>query len=202
MRSSEIIKRPVVTLDGEDVAEVKDIVYSANGGQIGGFTLNGRGFFSGPLKTSLAWRSVLALGPDAVIVESENSFTDTQEVLADAASADGGRPGDILGSDVITDDGAELGRVIDVIVAVSDRPGEEADVVGYEIAPDAKTGASNKMLIPLPDTLAASGEHLIVPAAARNFVSHDLSGFGAAVEAYRSQHGGEQRTEHGRHGSE
>jgi len=43
-----------------------------------------------------------------------------------------------------------------------------------------------KVLIPLPDTLAASGEHLIVPAAAKDFVSHDLAGFGAAVEAFRA----------------
>ena len=31
MRTSEIAKRPVVTLDGEDVGQIKDVVYSAGG---------------------------------------------------------------------------------------------------------------------------------------------------------------------------
>jgi hypothetical protein len=43
------------------------------------------------------------------------------------------------------------------------------------------------VLLPLPATLAVSGEHLIVPASARDFVGHDLAGFGAAVEAFRAQ---------------
>lgn len=32
MRTSDIAHRPVVTLDGEDVAQIKDIVYAAGGG--------------------------------------------------------------------------------------------------------------------------------------------------------------------------
>lgn len=43
MRTSEATKRPVVTLAGEDVAQVKDVVYAAGGGAVGGFTLAGRG---------------------------------------------------------------------------------------------------------------------------------------------------------------
>ena len=42
LRSSEINKLPVVTFAGEDIAQVKDIMYAAHGGQVGGFTLNGR----------------------------------------------------------------------------------------------------------------------------------------------------------------
>ena len=42
------------------------------------------------------------------------------------------------------------------------------------------------MLIPLPDTMSASGEYLMVPAAAREFVTHDLAGFGAAVDDFRA----------------
>lgn len=64
MRTSEVTKRPVVTLSGEDVAQIKDVVYSAGGGAVGGFTLAGRGLFSGPSKQALAWASVMALGPD------------------------------------------------------------------------------------------------------------------------------------------
>ncbi len=58
MRTSEIAKRPVVTLGGEDVGQIKDIVYSAGGGAVGGFTLAGRGLFAGPGAPTMAdvWR--------------------------------------------------------------------------------------------------------------------------------------------------
>ena len=62
--------------------------------------------------------------------------------------------------------------------------------MGYEIeASEALGTKGTKLLIPLPDTISASGEHLMVPASAKDFVSHDLAGFGAAVIAFRAQLG-------------
>ena len=55
MRTTEIKKRPVVTMGGEDIAQIKDVVFAAAGGQVGGFTLAGRGLFAGPLSVVLAW---------------------------------------------------------------------------------------------------------------------------------------------------
>jgi len=185
MRASEVAKRPVVTFAGEDIAQVKDIVYAAGGGQVGGFTLNGRGLLAGPLKVSLTWASVAALGRDAVMVTDESVLEPRKEMLQQTGASGGG---DILGSRVLTDTGVDLGKVVDVIIQVTEGQGTQADVVGYEIDPsEAMNTASTKVLIPLPDTLAASGEHLMVPAAAKDFVSHDLAGFGAAVEAFRAQ---------------
>jgi sporulation protein YlmC with PRC-barrel domain len=185
MRASEIAKRPVVTFAGEDIAQVKDIVYSAGGGQVGGFTLNGRGLLAGPLKVSLTWASVTALGRDAVMVADESVLEPRKEMLKQTGAGGGG---DVLGSRVLTDTGVDLGKVVDVIIQVTEGHGTQADVVGYEIDPsEAMNTGSTKVLIPLPDTLAASGEHLMVPAAAKDFVSHDLAGFGAAVEAFRAQ---------------
>jgi len=47
MRTSEIAKRPVVTHAGDDVGQVKDVIYAAGGGEVGGFTLAGRGLCRG-----------------------------------------------------------------------------------------------------------------------------------------------------------
>jgi uncharacterized protein YrrD len=187
LRASEITKRPVVTFAGEDIAQVKDIVYGPTGGQILGFTLAGRGLFSGPLKESLPWASVAALGPDAVMVRDETALEPRKEMLAEAAEM-GGNGGDVMGSEVLTDAGTALGTVSDVIVETDART---CVVVGYEIESSEALGTKGqKVLIPLPDTISASGEHLVVPAAARDFVSHDLAGFGASVEAFRRQLGG------------
>jgi uncharacterized protein YrrD len=188
MRTSEIAKRPVVTMAGEDVAQIKDVVYSAGGGAVGGFTLNGRGLLAGPLKVALAWNAILALGTDAVMIGDASTLTDVDEMLSDTGAADSGQGGDILGSRVLTDDGVDLGKVIDVIIEVGPTRSHHADVVGYEIEPSQALGHDvKKALIPLPDTIAASGENLMVPAAARDFISHDLAGFGASIAAFRQQ---------------
>lgn len=182
MRAKELMKRPVVTLAGEDVAEIKDIVYAANAGEVAGFTLNGRGLFAGPSKQALPWTAVHGLGRDAVMITEEAVLESMDAVLDKAARTGGG--GDVLGSQVLSDSGTDLGRIVDVILEV----GERADVVGYEIDSSEALGKDGrKVLIPLPDALAVSGEALIVPAAAIEFVSDDLSGFGAAVEAFRAR---------------
>lgn len=182
MRAKELMKRPIVTLAGEDVAEIKDIVYAANAGEVAGFTLNGRGLFAGPSKQALPWTAVHGLGRDAVMITEEAVLESMDAVLDKAARTGGG--GDVLGSQVLSDSGTDLGRIVDVILEV----GERADVVGYEIDSSEALGKDGrKVLIPLPDALAVSGEALIVPAAAIEFVSDDLSGFGAAVEAFRAR---------------
>lgn len=189
MRTSEITKRPVVTFAGEDVAQIKDVVYGGTGGEVGGFTLAGRGLLAGPLKTALRWGSVAALGRDAVMIADESALEPREAMLSSTGATQRGHGGDVLGSRVITDDGVDLGKVVDVVIEVGDGGGAgQADVVGYEIESSASLGnEGTKVLIPLPDTLAASGENLVVPAAAREFVGHDLSGFGAAVTAFRER---------------
>ncbi|MEO3935300.1 PRC-barrel domain-containing protein [Dermatophilaceae bacterium Soc4.6] len=191
MRTSEIAKRPVVTHAGEDVAQVKDIVFAANGGRVGGFTLAGRGLFSGPKKEALAWESVGSLGADAVMIESDEVLEPFQSVLDKSASS-GGSGGDVLGSKVLTDAGTDLGVVVDVVVEVDDEA-HRCEVIGYEIeASEALETKGTKVLIPLPATLSASKEFLMVPDSARNFVGRDLAGFGASVAAFRAQlEGGE-----------
>ena len=185
MRTSELAKRPIVTLAGEDVAQIKDVVFSAGGGAVGGFTLAGRGLFAGPAGEALPWAAVIALGSDAVMIDDASALQPQRTVLDDSA-ASGGSGGDVIGSQALTDSGTDLGRVVDVIIEVQGARGGRCDVIGYEIeASEALGTKGTRVLIPLPDTLAASGEHLILPAAAKDYVSDDLAGFGAAVEAFR-----------------
>lgn len=186
MRCSEITKRPVVTMAGNAVAQVKDIVYAAGGGEVAGFTLAGRGMLAGPLDSGLVWSSVAALGADAIMITGESAVTPLQGVL-DRASSHHGSGSDVLGAEALTDTGTALGEVVDVIVEV-DVDSRRCDVVGYEIIPSEALGhKGTKVLLPLPDTLSASGEHLMVPAGATAFVRDDLAGFGAAVDAFRKQ---------------
>ncbi len=180
LRASELAGRPVVTLGGELVAEVKDIVFERTGGRIAGFTLRNPGLFSRSRKDSLPWNAVHGVGRDAVMVADEAVLITAKE-LAPRKQA---RKADVLEDRVLTDNGRDLGRVVDVVL----HSGTSLDVVGYEVeASEALGTAGRRVFIPLPDTVAVSGENLIVPAAATEFVSEDLAGFGAAVDAFRSR---------------
>jgi sporulation protein YlmC with PRC-barrel domain len=191
MRTSEITKRPVVTMAGEDVAQIKDMLFAPDGGSVDGFTLAGRGLLAGPLKKALPWRSVHALGADAVMIANEDSLEPLKQLRAESGGKVGSG-GNVLGSQVLSDAGMDLGTVVDVVVSVGAGAEATCDVVGYEIEASPALGTQGeKVLIPLPDTLAASGEHLMVPASAREFVGRDLAGFGASVEAFRAQLGGQ-----------
>ncbi|MEO6414028.1 MAG: PRC-barrel domain-containing protein [Pedococcus sp.] len=185
VRTSELMKRPVVTMGGEDVAQIKDVVYSAGHGAVGGFTLAGRGVMSGPLRQALAWSSVMALGPDAVMIR-DDGLLEPEENVFDRSAATGNSGGDVVGSQVLTDTGTELGTVVDVVLEVAERGRGQCDVVGYEVESAGALGTKGtRVFVPLLDTLAASGDHLLVPASAKDYVAHDLAGLGAAVRAFR-----------------
>ena len=138
-------------------------------------------------------------GPDAVIIEHADLLEPVDGVLVAATSSheNAGSGGDVLGDRVLTDTGTDLGKVADVVIEYDNATGGACDVVGYEIeASDALKESTSKskhtrLLLPLPDTLAASSEHVMVPASAEQFVSQDLAGFGAAVQAFRAQLGGQ-----------
>jgi uncharacterized protein YrrD len=179
LRAAELVKRPVVTLAGEDVAQIKDVVYASATGELAGFTLNGRGIFAGPMRKTLPWAAVHGLGPDAVMIRDESVFAGKDALAGDG----GGSGGSVLGSRVLTDGGRELGRVTDLILAVGEGG---TDAVGYEIEPTDEM-APRRQFVPLPDTLAVSGEALVVPGSATEFIRDDLAGFGAAVDEFRER---------------
>jgi uncharacterized protein YrrD len=62
LRARDLIGRPVVTLDGDDVAQIKDIVYAGSTGSVLGFTLAGRSLLSGPMREVLPWKHVRSVG--------------------------------------------------------------------------------------------------------------------------------------------
>ena len=182
MRAREITGRPVVTLDtAEDVAEVKDVVFDHASATLVGFTLNRRGFLGSPMKEVLPWSRVAALGPDAVMIDGAGALGGGDGAMEDATGSDR----DVIGAAVMTDSGTALGSVVDVILEVEDR----ARVVGFEVdGPEVERDRSAAtLLIPVDDTIAVSGQTLMVPAAVRDFVQDDLAGFGAAVDAFRAR---------------
>ena len=177
LRATGLIGRPVVTLSGESPLEVKDVVFEKDAGALLGFTLRKHGFLGGPVSEDLAWSDVHGLGPDAVMIQ-DSEVLRTEHGVSSASS-------DVIGSTVMSESGTELGEVVEVVIQV----GASADVVGFEVEPSPELSGSGDahVFIPLPDTMAISGEKIIVPDSAINFVRDDLAGFGAAVADFRRQ---------------
>jgi uncharacterized protein YrrD len=171
---------PVVTITGgEDLAEVRDVIYNPDAGRIVGLTLNKRGFLGGRLREVLPAEGIHAIGRDAVMVEDESSLTLPGDAPADVGAPPSGR--DVTGDEVLTEGGTSLGKVRDVVILV----GSSGDVVGYEV--ETPSGAT--CYLPLPAQLAVSGTTLVVPEATKEFVEDDLVGLGAAVDEFRTRLG-------------
>jgi uncharacterized protein YrrD len=180
VRARELLGTPVVTLHGDDVAEVRDVVYDSDRGELLGFTLNKRSWFGGKLRERLPVAEVHAIGRDAVMVASEDALVDAAAAPAPVADAQPER--NVIGVSVLTESGTKVGEVTDVIVAL----GAGARAVGYEVTGgDAHDHTSR--FIPLPEQRAVSGDSLIVPDEVDRFVVDDLAGFGAAVPEFRAQ---------------
>jgi uncharacterized protein YrrD len=172
---------PVVTLTGDREALVKDVVFDRGDGRVAGFTLNNPGLLSRSRKDALPAEAVHGFG-DAALTITDPSVLVPIDDVAPAAEREGG---DVLQGQVLTDDGVELGKVVDVILDLGARP---PDVVGYEIEPGpALPGHGHRVLVPLPVTGAVSGERLIIPAAATEFVADDLGSFAMTVQAFRER---------------
>lgn len=178
MRAGDLIGLPVVSIEsGEDLAEVRDVVYDASRHQLLGFTLNKRGALSGRSKDVLPAGSVSAIGAAAVMVTSDSDLSESGSG-PDALQS----PGDatsVVGHRVLSSDGNDLGQVVGVILTTGDAPA----AVGYEISSEDKP---DNAFVPISEQMSLSKDNLLLPAEATEFVRNDLAGFGAAVESYRA----------------
>ncbi len=176
VRAGDLIGRPVVTLGGDRVGELKDVVLGLGRGVLVGFTLRNPGFLGGPRRETLPWPSVHAVGADAVMVAGPDAFAEPQDL-----APDGGH--ETVDLPLVTDDGQTLGRIVDVVLET----GTRAQVVGFEIEPSPSLPSNgHRLLLPIDAMAAASEQAVVVPASVRHFVRDDLSGFGAAVAGFRA----------------
>lgn len=187
MRATDAVGLPVVTVDGgEDIAEIKDVVYDGQRHSLVGFTLNKRGWLSGNLSEMLIVAQVTAIGADAVMVESASDLVDPASAPDDLSNTKSAHP--VIASNVLSEDGNRLGEIVGVIIETVDEP----SAVGYEVENDEGT-----FFVPISAQMALSDDNLIVPANTTDFVRNDLAGFGAAVDSFRSHLASDQHDQEG-----
>ncbi|MEP7114393.1 MAG: PRC-barrel domain-containing protein [Ilumatobacteraceae bacterium] len=171
LRGADIIGQPVVSIaTGDDLAEIKDVVFDARQGTITGFTLRKRGFLGRRMKNVLPAAAVASVGTHAVMVDNDDALTHPDDAPDDTA-ADGNR--NVLNDMVITESGRSLGTVKDVIVVGGATP----TVVGFEIG----GGSVGAGLIPIAAKRGVSGSSLIVPDGYEQRIRTDLTGLAAEL---------------------
>jgi uncharacterized protein YrrD len=181
LRGAELVGHPVVTLGGEDIAEIRDVLFDAARGVLIGFTLNKRGRLSGRMSEVLAQSDVVGIGPEAVMVRSAESLS---KQLPTHGIAGGRKPiGNVLDDRVLTDSGLVVGTVTDVVIDT-----DVGAVVGFEIAPstEAHSRHSPKSYLPFEEMRSVSGDTLVVPGAVTQYITADFAGFAQARDRYRT----------------
>ncbi|MGH9271570.1 MAG: PRC-barrel domain-containing protein, partial [Ilumatobacteraceae bacterium] len=129
LRGKDVAGFPVVDVStGDDVAEVRDLIFDPSKGQVTGFTLGNRGLFGGRRRELLAAEAITSIGTHAVMVDSVDAITDPADAPNDVSSSVE-RSADVTNDMVVTESGRELGRVRDVVLEGGGRP----RVVGFEI---------------------------------------------------------------------
>ena len=170
LRASDVVGLPVVTLDsGEDVAEIRDVVYDAGRHQLLGFTLNKRGFLAGRLKTMLSASALHAVGKDAVTIPTQSAIAHSE---ADGTAAS--ETVNVIGNKVLTAEGTMLGTVDGVIL----RSGTKPEAVGYEIKPEED---GPNVFVPISAQMALSNDNLLLPSESSALLRNDLNAFAGVV---------------------
>lgn len=181
-RADDLIGLPIVSIvDGEDIAEVKDVVFEPDRHALMGFTLNKRGFWHGKLHALLPSVQVAAIGSDAVMVESAACLTAPEDAPPPLQPTSDRHS--IVGAEAVTTGGRRLGTVSGVVLAL----GTSFEVVGYEL----RVPGGGHPLVPVDAQIALSAETLLLPDEVEPFIREDLAGFAAAVEEFRARLGGQ-----------
>ena len=167
LRGRDLIGHPVVEIaTGDDLAEVKDVVFDATRGTVTGFTLRKRGFLGRKMKDMLPSDRVRSIGTAAVMIDTADALTHPDDIPESMATS---KDREVLHDTVITESGRTLGTVKDVII----QGGAGARVVGFEIG----GGSVGDGLIPINVKTGISGSSLIVPDSYEQRIRADLTGF-------------------------
>lgn len=171
MYGADLIGRPIVDgSTGNDLAEVKDVMFDTSRGTISGFTLRKRGFLGRRMKVVLPIGEVAGVGTHAVMVESSEALMHPDDAPDDVVPDHGA---DVLRDQVITESGRILGVVSDVVIVGGAAP----RVVAFQVA----GGPVGDGLVPLRAHTAVSGSALIVPDDYGQRIRSDLTGLAAEL---------------------
>jgi uncharacterized protein YrrD len=177
----------VIALDtGAKIGEVDDLIFDLQQNRLIGILVEKAGL-THPARV-VPCSQVRAIGPDAVMVEGENSVIDAEKdaYINDILQ----KEREIKGKEVYTMEGEDLGEIVDV--HFDEKTGK---IEGYEVSggifADAYTGRS---FIPAPKTLKIGKDVVLVPSEVASMVEQQVGGIrGAARRVGEKTQAAEQK---------
>ena len=122
-RAAELIGLPIISRSkGEILGEVEDILFDSHTGELKTFVIKNKNIYYIPVE------NIFKIGEDLIVVENSFLLENNEMENDKLASLDSGEY-TLLGEEVITSDGKELGLVSDLVIDE-----KNYKMAGYEIS--------------------------------------------------------------------
>ena len=176
LKGRDILGKPVVSYHtGERIDTVKDLVFDQNNNQLLGLLLEEAGWLSSAKVILL--KNVQAIGPDAVIIPSQDSIVNANEIAVLEKIL---KHNNILkGTHIMTTDGRDLGTMIDLYFDE-----QTGSVEGYEVSGGLFADAySGRSFVPAIQTLKIGEDVAFVPSQTADYMEEQVGGIRGAVQS-------------------
>jgi uncharacterized protein YrrD len=174
-KGSDLIGKAVVAYDtGRKFARVQDLLFDQNSNQLLGVLVEEGDWFSSA--RVLPFQSIKAVGLDAIVTMTESSVVRARQIPELNAIL---KQKNILkGTQILTVDGRNLGRMVDLYFD------EFTSVVeGYEVSGGLFADAySGRSFVPSPQTLTIGKDVAFVPAEVAELMEEQVGGLRAAMQ--------------------
>jgi uncharacterized protein YrrD len=172
LHGKDLAGMPVVDIStGDDLADVRDVVFHPDQGLLAGLILMKRNFWHGRMRETLPIDGIASIGTHAVMVADSSALTDKSDAQSEMTEADPHR--DVLANMVVTESGRQLGKIVDVIIVGGDAP----RVVGFQVS----GGTGGEGLVPIGAKSGISGTAMVVPDDYETRIRTDLTGLAAEL---------------------
>jgi uncharacterized protein YrrD len=176
IKGDYVIGKQVVTLnDGKKIEKVHDIIFDHTQNTVLGFVVDEGGWFSNARVLPLA--QVKAIGEDAVLIQDVSAIISAEESPKMNSILQGDNV--LKGTKVMTDDGKELGTMVDLSFDPA-----TGMVEGYEVSGGLFADAySGRAMVPAPETLTIGKDVAFVPASTAVKMEEQAGGIKAAMQS-------------------
>ncbi|MBW4660415.1 MAG: PRC-barrel domain-containing protein [Drouetiella hepatica Uher 2000/2452] len=174
-KGSDILGKAVVAYDkGESFCRVKDLVFDQDSNQLLALLVEEGGWFSDA--QVIPFQSIQAIGLDAVIVPAESAVVRVSQLPEVKRILD--RNNVLKGTHIMTTDGRDLGKMIDLYFD------EHAGVIdGYEVSGGLFADAySGRSYVPAPHTLKIGEDVAFVPSEVADLMEEQIGGIKGAMQ--------------------
>jgi uncharacterized protein YrrD len=174
-KGSDILGKTVVAYDsGRWVSQVKDLIFDQDSNQLLGLLVRESGWFSDA--EVIPFQGIQAIGSDTIIVPAESAIIRASQLPEVKRILE--RNNILKGTHIMTTDGRDLGKMIDLYFD------EQTGVIeGYEVSGGLFADAySGRSYVPVPHTLRIGENVAFVPSEVADLMEEQVGGIKAAMQ--------------------